>query len=331
MERGGTTHQVPERRHVRAPSGPWPRHRPTRSIRPLESGPRYASRATRHTKDNEIFSVRRFSRTEPFHVAARRDLISTGTPARVAHGMKPPSLSAARRRVEIGITSSGAEEPHQITRRGRLPRPHLLRTAPPMPPNRLRRRAGARAALSPPGDVTAAAWFLPFTHRPACSGYLVHAEAAMEACSTIAVGSYMLSPPSGSPSAALLRETGAAQSPKPKLLDRGPSLFRQPLQQSRLTRNAYSHGSSATSSSMAAPSWPRWARGSPGPSYGAAVLDRVAASAQNRPSNDSSLPLSEILGIQLPCRYDLCRANCPATDCPSFSRATKSRVVLLRY
>jgi len=67
----------------------------------------------------------------------------------------------------------------------------------------------------------------------------VHAEAAMEAGATMRSVRYAVAAEC-SPAAPLLRETGAAQSPKPKLLDRVRHAVRA-RHYSRRTEKAYVH------------------------------------------------------------------------------------------
>ncbi len=70
-----------------------------------------------HTK-NMVFSVRALvAYVSRFMSLRAGDLISTGTPAGVAHGMKPPRYLVPGDVVELGITGLGAQR-HAVVERG---------------------------------------------------------------------------------------------------------------------------------------------------------------------------------------------------------------------
>ena len=132
-----------------------------------------------------------------------------------------------------------------------------------------------------------------------------------------------------SPAAPLLRETGAAQSPKPKLLDRVRHAVRA-RHYSRRTEKAYVHwikryiffhgkrhpaemGAAEVTAFLTA----------------LAVRDRVAASTQNQALNALLFLYREILGIQLPWLDDLVRAKRPQ-HLPIVLTRDEVRVVLGR-
>jgi 2-keto-4-pentenoate hydratase/2-oxohepta-3-ene-1,7-dioic acid hydratase in catechol pathway len=111
MERGGTTTKG-KSADTFAPVGPW-------LVTADEVGDPQAldvwttvngeSRQRGHTKDM-IFSVRTLvAYVSQFMSLRAGDLISTGTPAGVAHGMKPPRYLQPGDVVEMGITKLGAQ------------------------------------------------------------------------------------------------------------------------------------------------------------------------------------------------------------------------------
>ena len=112
MERGGTTTKG-KSADTFAPIGPW-------LVTADEVGDPQAlevwttvngeSRQRGHTKDM-IFSVRTLvAYVSQFMSLRAGDLISTGTPAGVAHGMKPPRYLQPGDVVEMGITRLGAQK-----------------------------------------------------------------------------------------------------------------------------------------------------------------------------------------------------------------------------
>ena len=112
MERGGTTTKG-KSADTFAPIGPW-------LVTADEVGDPQAlevwttvngeSRQRGHTKDM-IFSVRALvAYVSQFMSLRAGDLISTGTPAGVAHGMKPPRYLQPGDVVEMGITKLGAQK-----------------------------------------------------------------------------------------------------------------------------------------------------------------------------------------------------------------------------
>ncbi len=112
MERGGTT-TTGKSADTFAPIGPW-------LVTADEVGDPQAlevwttvngeSRQRGHTKDM-IFSVRTLvAYVSQFMSLRAGDLISTGTPAGVAHGMKPPRYLQPGDLVEMGITKLGAQK-----------------------------------------------------------------------------------------------------------------------------------------------------------------------------------------------------------------------------
>jgi 2,4-diketo-3-deoxy-L-fuconate hydrolase len=112
MERGGTTTKGKSADSF-APIGPW-------LVTADEVGDPQAlevwttvngeSRQRGHTKDM-IFSVRALvAYVSQFMSLRAGDLISTGTPAGVAHGMKPPRYLQPGDVVEMGITKLGAQK-----------------------------------------------------------------------------------------------------------------------------------------------------------------------------------------------------------------------------
>jgi len=111
MERGGTTTKG-KSADTFAPVGPW-------LVTADEVGDPQAlevwttvngeSRQRGHTKDM-IFSVRALvAYVSQFMSLRAGDLISTGTPAGVAHGMKPPRYLQPGDVVEMGITKLGTQ------------------------------------------------------------------------------------------------------------------------------------------------------------------------------------------------------------------------------
>jgi 2,4-didehydro-3-deoxy-L-rhamnonate hydrolase len=112
MERGGTTTKG-KSADTFAPIGPW-------LVTADEVGDPQAlevwttvngeSRQRGHTKDM-IFPVRALvAYVSQFMSLRAGDLISTGTPAGVAHGMKPPRYLQPGDVVEMGITKLGAQK-----------------------------------------------------------------------------------------------------------------------------------------------------------------------------------------------------------------------------
>jgi len=112
MERGGTTTKG-KSADTFAPIGPW-------LVTADEVGDPQAlevwttvngePRQRGHTKDM-IFSVRALiAYVSQFMSLRAGDLISTGTPAGVAHGMKPPRYLQPGDIVEMGITKLGAQK-----------------------------------------------------------------------------------------------------------------------------------------------------------------------------------------------------------------------------
>ena len=112
MERGGTTTKG-KSADTFAPIGPW-------LVTADEVGDPQAlevwttvnseTRQRGHTKDM-IFSVRALvAYVSQFMSLRAGDLISTGTPAGVAHGMKPPRYLQPGDVVEMGITKLGAQK-----------------------------------------------------------------------------------------------------------------------------------------------------------------------------------------------------------------------------
>jgi 2,4-didehydro-3-deoxy-L-rhamnonate hydrolase len=112
MERGGTTTKGKSADSF-APIGPW-------LVTADEVGDAQAlevwttvngeSRQRGHTKDM-IFSVRALvAYVSQFMSLRAGDLISTGTPAGVAHGMKPPRYLQPGDVVEMGITKLGTQK-----------------------------------------------------------------------------------------------------------------------------------------------------------------------------------------------------------------------------
>jgi 2,4-didehydro-3-deoxy-L-rhamnonate hydrolase len=112
MERGGTTTKGKSADSF-APIGPW-------LVTADEVGDPQAlevwttvngeSRQRGHTKDM-IFSVRALvAYVSQFMSLRAGDLISTGTPAGVAHGMKPPRYLQPGDVVEMGITKLGTQK-----------------------------------------------------------------------------------------------------------------------------------------------------------------------------------------------------------------------------
>jgi len=112
MEREGTTNKG-KSADTFAPIGPW-------LVTADEVGDPQAlevwttvngeSRQRGHTKDM-IFSVRTLvAYVSQFMSLRAGDLISTGTPAGVAHGMKPPRYLQPGDLVEMGITKLGAQK-----------------------------------------------------------------------------------------------------------------------------------------------------------------------------------------------------------------------------
>ena len=118
MERGGTTTKG-KSADTFAPIGPWlvtadevgdPQ---TLEVWTTVNG---ESRQRGHTKDM-IFSVRTLvAYVSQFMSLRAGDLISTGTPAGVAHGMKPPRYLEPGDVVEMGITKLGAQKNRIIAR-----------------------------------------------------------------------------------------------------------------------------------------------------------------------------------------------------------------------
>jgi 2,4-diketo-3-deoxy-L-fuconate hydrolase len=118
MERGGTTTKG-KSADTFAPIGPW-------LVTADEVGDPQAlevwttvngeSRQRGHTK-NMIFSVRTLVAYVSQFVSLRAgDLISTGTPAGVAHGMKPPRYLQPGDVVEMGISKLGAQKNRIVAR-----------------------------------------------------------------------------------------------------------------------------------------------------------------------------------------------------------------------
>ena len=116
MERGGTTTKG-KSADTFAPIGPW-------LVTADEVGDPQAlevwttvngePRQRGHTKDI-IFSVRTLiAYVSQFMSLRAGDLISTGTPAGVAHGMKPPRYLQPGDVVEMGITKLGAQKNHIV-------------------------------------------------------------------------------------------------------------------------------------------------------------------------------------------------------------------------
>ncbi len=116
MERGGTTTKG-KSADTFAPIGPW-------LVTADEVGDPQAlevwttvngePRQRGHTKDM-IFSVRTLiAYVSQFMSLRAGDLISTGTPAGVAHGMKPPRYLQPGDVVEMGITKLGAQKNHIV-------------------------------------------------------------------------------------------------------------------------------------------------------------------------------------------------------------------------
>ena len=197
-----------------------------------------------------------------------------------------------------------------------------------MPPqNRIAaaKPALGRRCLSGVTVTAAEQWFLPFTP---CSGYRRSTRRLQWRLAPRCGRSDMLSSPSAL-SAPLLRETGAAQSPKPKLLDRVRHAVRA-RHYSRRTEKAYVHwikryiffhgkrhpaemGAAEVTAFLTA----------------LAVRDRVAASTQNQALNALLFLYREILGIQLPWLDDLVRAKRPQ-HLPIVLTRDEVRVVLGR-
>jgi 2,4-didehydro-3-deoxy-L-rhamnonate hydrolase len=118
MERGGTTTKGKSADSF-APIGPW-------LVTADEVGEAQAlevwttvngeSRQRGHTKDM-IFSVRALvAYVSQFMSLRAGDLISTGTPAGVAHGMKPPRYLQPGDVVEMGITKLGTQKNKIVAR-----------------------------------------------------------------------------------------------------------------------------------------------------------------------------------------------------------------------
>lgn len=118
MERGGTTTKG-KSADTFAPIGPW-------LVTADEVGDPQAlevwttvngeSRQRGHTKDM-IFPVRTLvAYVSQFMSLRAGDLISTGTPAGVAHGMKPPRYLQPGDVVEMGITKLGAQRNTVVAR-----------------------------------------------------------------------------------------------------------------------------------------------------------------------------------------------------------------------
>jgi 2,4-didehydro-3-deoxy-L-rhamnonate hydrolase len=118
MERGGTTTKG-KSADTFAPIGPW-------LVTADEVGDPQAlevwttvngeTRQRGHTKDM-IFSVRALvAYVSQFMSLRAGDLISTGTPAGVAHGMKPPRYLQPGDVVEMGITRLGAQKNRVLAR-----------------------------------------------------------------------------------------------------------------------------------------------------------------------------------------------------------------------
>jgi 2,4-didehydro-3-deoxy-L-rhamnonate hydrolase len=118
MERGGTTTKGKSADSF-APIGPW-------LVTADEVGDPQAlevwttvngeSRQRGHTKDM-IFSVRALvAYVSQFMSLRAGDLISTGTPAGVAHGMKPPRYLQPGDVVEMGITKLGTQKNKIVAR-----------------------------------------------------------------------------------------------------------------------------------------------------------------------------------------------------------------------
>ena len=118
MERGGTTTKGKSADSF-APVGPW-------LVTADEVGDPQAlevwttvngeSRQRGHTKDM-IFSVRALvAYVSQFMSLRAGDLISTGTPAGVAHGMKPPRYLVPGDVVEMGITGLGMQKNRIVER-----------------------------------------------------------------------------------------------------------------------------------------------------------------------------------------------------------------------
>jgi 2,4-diketo-3-deoxy-L-fuconate hydrolase len=118
MERGGTTTKG-KSADTFAPIGPW-------LVTADEVGDPQAlevwttvngeTRQRGHTKDM-IFSVRALvAYVSQFMSLRAGDLISTGTPAGVAHGMKPPRYLQPGDVVEMGITKLGAQKNRILAR-----------------------------------------------------------------------------------------------------------------------------------------------------------------------------------------------------------------------
>jgi 2,4-diketo-3-deoxy-L-fuconate hydrolase len=77
------------------------------------------SRQRGNTK-NMIFSVRQLvAYVSRFMSLRAGDIISTGTPAGVAYGMKPPRYVQPGDVVEMGITGLGAQKNRVVSRKGR--------------------------------------------------------------------------------------------------------------------------------------------------------------------------------------------------------------------
>ncbi len=118
MERGGTTTKG-KSADTFAPIGPWlvtadevgdPQ---TLEVWTTVNG---ETRQRGHTKDM-IFSVRALvAYVSQFMSLRAGDLISTGTPAGVAHGMKPPRYLQPGDVVEMGITRLGAQKNRVLAR-----------------------------------------------------------------------------------------------------------------------------------------------------------------------------------------------------------------------
>src|SRR5215510_2344222 len=118
MERGGTTTKG-KSADTFAPIGPWlvtadevgdPQ---TLEVWTTVNG---ESRQRGHAKDM-IFSVRALvAYVSQFMSLRAGDLISTGTPAGVAHGMKPPRYLQPGDVVEMGITKLGAQKNRVVER-----------------------------------------------------------------------------------------------------------------------------------------------------------------------------------------------------------------------
>jgi 2-keto-4-pentenoate hydratase/2-oxohepta-3-ene-1,7-dioic acid hydratase in catechol pathway len=67
-----------------------------------------------------IFSVRQLvAYVSRFMSLRAGDIISTGTPAGVAHGMKPPRYVQPNDVVEMGITGLGAQKSRVVSRKRR--------------------------------------------------------------------------------------------------------------------------------------------------------------------------------------------------------------------